>query len=190
VSLPSGPALRSWWIYLSLTLASALAAHLAFDAADGGLAALISRPIHLLYGLVVVVAFAGAALDVYAHRPAERRRRIALMQGALGEGRVPLAVSLLMQSALAGASLRFEPSGGSAPQLALAGVCALVALCVGALLLRRIESSILRLVRAAFAGRRPRRSIRRTAGVRLRAVVALERTYCLFRPNRPPPLFA
>ena len=65
-----------------------------------------------------------------------------------------------------------------------------MAMLVGALLLRRIESSILRLVLAAFAGRRPRGRALRSAGARLRTTVAVEGAYRLFRPNRPPPLFA
>lgn len=190
VGFPTERALRSWWIYLSLTLASALVAHLAFDAADSGLAALVTRPIHVLYALIVAVAFAGAAFDVYGHGSAERRRRVALMQSALGDRRTPMLVSFLVQVALAGGTVRVEGPAGGGPQLLLSVLCAVAAMLVGALLLRRIESSILRLVLAAFAGRRPRGRALRSAAMRPRVAAAVESAYHLFRPNRPPPLFA
>lgn len=99
-----------------------------------------------------------------------------------------LASALVARIVLAGGTLRFESATGDGLQLGLSALCALLAMLVGALVLRRIESSILRLAVAAFATRRPPQSVRRTAGVRLRAAVAVESTYCLFRPNRPPPL--
>lgn len=183
-------ALRSWWTYLGLTLASALTGHLVFDAIDDGPAAIVTRPIHLLYLAVVVLAFAGAARELCARRGSERRRRIALLQRALRLRGTPLAGSLVAQVSLAGATLRLENAHFTPAHVAAAAVCALFALVVGALLLRRLESGLLRLVRAVFAVRRPRALVRPAHDAPLLPAVRAQRAYGLFRPNRPPPLFA
>jgi len=182
--------LRSWWTYLGLTLASALVAHLVFDALDDGLLAIVTRPVHLVYVLIVLAAFAGAAFEVYAHRGGERRRRIALMQSALPGRHAPIIGSILAQLALALTTLRLEDGGFAGPHLAFAALCALFALFVGALALRRLESGLLRLALAAFAPRRPRPVSRPAFDAPLRAVVCADLAYGLFRPNRPPPTFA
>jgi hypothetical protein len=183
-------ALRGWWAYLGVTLASALVAHLIFDAVDDGLVAIFSRPIHLVYLAVVALAFAGAARDLYARRGAERRRRIALMQSALRARGTPLVVSLTSQLVLAATTLRLEQANVDRSHVAIAAACALFALLVGALLLRRLESGPLRRARAVFAARRPRAFVGPAVETPLFAVARADRAYGLFRPNRPPPLFA
>ena len=184
----TGRMLRNWWTYLGLTLASALIAHLVFDAVDDGITAIVARPIHLIYVLVVLAAFSGAVLDVYGHPGAERRRRIALMQSGLRDRSAALVASVLVQTVLAVTTLRLEGARFDRPHLMLATICALFALLVGALVLRRLESGILRLVLAAFAPRRPRPVGRPAFDVLLAAVPAAEFAYGLFRPKRPPPL--
>jgi hypothetical protein len=190
VLLPSGFARRSWWTYLSLTLASALIGHLVFDAVDDGLIAIVTRPIHLVYLLVVVAAFSAAAVDLYWHEPSERRRRIALMRGTLCNGRKLLAISLLTQVVFAAATILLENEIVDGWQLAVSALCALLALLFGTFALRRVESEILRLVSAAFITRRPRVSSRPKPDSALAVAIAYELTYCLFRPNRPPPALA
>jgi hypothetical protein len=184
----TGRMLRSWWTYLGLTLASALIGHLIFDALDDGLAAVVARPIHIVYALIVLAAFAAAIVDVYGHPGAERRRRIALMQSGLREGPAPIVGSVLVQIALAVTTLRLEGARFDQPHLMLAAICALFALLVGALVLRRIESGILRIALAAFAPRRPRPARRSVFDVLLATVPIAQLVYGLFRPNRPPPL--
>lgn len=183
-------ALRSWWTYLGLTLASALAAHLVFDAVDDGLVAIFTRPIHLVYVTTVALAFVGAARQLYGPGGAERRRRTALMQRGLGTGVVPLAGSFALQAGLAAVTLHLEAAQLDPSHLGVAAVCALVALLVGALLLRRLESGLLRFALAVFAARRPRALAPPGVAVPRFAVARAERAYGLFRPNRPPPLFA
>ena len=183
-------ALRSWWTYLGLTLASALVGHLIFDAVDDGPSAIVTRPIHLLYLAVVVLAFAGAVRDLYGHRRPERRRRIALMQRAVCDRGTPLVGSLAAQLGLAAATLRLEATELAPGHIAAAAVCALAALLIGALLLRRLESGLLRLIRAVFAARRPRALVDAAAAAPILPAVRADRAYGLFRPNRPPPLFA
>jgi hypothetical protein len=182
--------MRSWWTYLGLTLASALIGHLIFDALDDGLLAIVTRPIHLVYLVIVLAAFAGAAADVYGHPGAERRRRIALMQGALRDRLAPLLGSIVAQVALAVTTLRLEETRLDGPHVAFATLCALVAVLVGALALRRLESGLLRLALVVFAPRRPRPLARPACAVPLRALACADRAYGLFRPNRPPPAFA
>lgn len=191
MSFPHAGMLRSWWTYVGLTLAPALAGHLAFDVADGGAMTLISRPIHAVYVLVVFAAFVASVLHLYAHQPAERRRRIALMHAGLRGRRAPLALSLVAQIALAALTLQAEGAVLDAPHLLLGILCGLVALVFGALALRRIEASVLHFARAAFASRRPNTApLRALEDVRLRIAVASPNPYALFRPNRPPPAFA
>jgi hypothetical protein len=190
VQLPSGLARRSWWTYLSLTLASALIGHLVFDAVDDGLIAIVTRPIHLVYLLVVLAAFGAAAVDLYWHQPSERRRRIALMRGALCNSRKLMAISLLTQVAIAAATILLENEIVDGWQLVVSALCALLALLFGTFALRRVESEILRLVSAAFITRRARVSLRPKPDSSLAVAFARELTYCLFQPNRPPPTFA
>jgi len=190
VRLPSGRVRRSWWTYLSLTLASALIGHLVFDALDDGVLAVITRPIHLVYLLVVLGALGAAAVDLYWHQPSERRRRIALMRGALSNGRALTAVSLLIQIAIAATTILLENAIVDGWQLAVSALCALLALLHGAFALRKVESEILRLVIAAFITRRPRQPLRPKPHSSLAVATSHELTYCLFRPNRPPPTFA
>lgn len=190
VQLPSGRVSRSWWTYLSLTLASALIGHLVFDALDDGLLAVIARPIHLLYLLVVLSALGAAAVDLYCHQPSERRRRIALLRGALRNGRALTAVSLLTQVAIAATTILLENAIVDGWQLAVSALCALLALLLGAFALRRVESEILRLVSAVFIPRRPQEPLRPKPDSSLAVATSHELTYCLFRPNRPPPTFA
>jgi hypothetical protein len=189
VQLPSGPARRSWWTYLSLTLASALIGHLVFDAVDDGVIAVITRPIHLVYLLIVLGAFGAAAVELYWHQPSERRRRIALMRGALCKGHTLTAVSLLLQIAFAATTILIENAVVDGSQLATSALCALLALLLGTFALRRVESEILRLVSAAFITRRPQEPLR-PKSFSLAVATSHELTYCLFRPNRPPPTFA
>jgi hypothetical protein len=189
MQLPSGRARRSWWTYLSLTLASALIGHLVFDAIDDDVIAVITRPIHLVYLLIVLVAFGAAAVDLYWHQPSERRRRIALMRGALCNGRTLMAVTLLIQVAFAAATILIENAVVDGRQLAVSAFCALFALLLGTFALRRVESEILRLVSAAFITRRPQRRLHPKA-FSLAVTTSQQLTYCLFRPNRPPPTFA
>jgi hypothetical protein len=186
----TGPLFRSWWTFLGLTLASALIGHLIFDALDDGLLAVVARPIHLVYALVVLAAFAGAFLEVYGHPGAERRRRVALMQSAFGNRFAPLAGSVVAQIALAATTLRLEDTQFDRSHVAFAALFALIALLVGALLLRRLESGLLRLALAVFTPRRPRPVARPTFDVVLAVVASTDRAYGLFRPNRPPPIFA
>jgi hypothetical protein len=189
VQLPSGRARRSWWTYLSLTLASALIGHLVFDAVDDGVIAVVTRPIHLVYLLIVLGAFGAAAVELYWHEPSERRRRIALMRGALCNGRTLTAVSLLLQVAFAATTILIENAVVDGRQLAVSALCALLALLLGTFALRRVESEILRLVSAAFIMRRPQEPLR-PKPFSLAVATSHELTYCLFRPNRPPPTFA
>ncbi len=186
----TGRTLRSWWTYLGLTLASALIGHLIFDAIDDGLAAIVTRPIHLVYAAIVLAAFAGAFLDGYGHTGAERRRRIALMHSGLGNRTASLAGSIVAQLVLAGATLRLEDLRFDQPHVAFAALFAVLAVFVGALVLRRFESGLLRFVLAVFAARRPRSLARPTRHHSLAVVPSAGRSYGLFRPNRPPPLFA
>jgi hypothetical protein len=183
-------ALRGWWTYLGLTLASALIGHLIFDAVDDGPSAILTRPVHLVYLAVVVLAFAGAFRELYGHRRSERRRRVALMQSALRDRGTPLAGSLVAQLVLAAATLRLESTQLAPGHIAAAALCALAALSVGALLLRRFESGLLRLVRAVFTARRPRALVAAAAAAPILPAVRGDRAYGLFRPNRPPPIFA
>jgi hypothetical protein len=162
VQLPSGRARRSWWSYLSLTLASALIGHLVFDAVDDGVIAVVTRPIDLVYLLVVLGAFGAAAVDLYWHQPSERRRRIAVMRGALCNGRALMAVSLSIQVAFAATAILLENAVVDGWQLAVSALCALLALLLGTFALRRVEPEIL-----------------------LAVATSHELTYCLFRPNRP-----
>jgi hypothetical protein len=189
VQLPSGRARRSWWTYLSLTLASALIGHLVFDAVDDGVIAVVTRPIHLVYLLVVLGAFGAAAVDLYWHQPSERRRRIALMRGGLCNGRTLMAVSLLLQVVFAATTILLENAVVDGWQLAVSALCALLALLLGTFALRKVESEILRLVSVAFITRRPQEPLR-PKPFSLAVATSHELTYCLFRPNRPPPTFA
>ena len=190
MQLPSGRARRSWWTYLSLTLASALIGHLVFDAVDDGVIAVVTRPIHLVYLLIVLGAFGAAAVDLYWHQPSERRRRIALMRAGLcNNGRTLMAVSLVTQVAFAATTILIENAVVDGSQLAGSALCALFALLLGTFALRRVESAILRLVNAAFITRRPQEPLRPKL-FSLAVASSHELTYCLFRPNRPPPTFA
>jgi uncharacterized membrane protein YfcA len=181
---------RSWWTYVSLTLASALIGHLIFDALDDGALAIVTRPIHLLYLLVVLSALAMAAVDLYRHEPSERRRRIALVRRDLRNDHALTAVSFVVQVVLAAATIRLENEIVDGWQLGVSVVCALLALLVGALALRRVESEILRLVITSFVTRRPQEPLRPKPDSLLAVATFHELTYCLFRPNRPPPTFA
>ncbi len=189
VQLPSGRVRRSWWTYLSLTLASALIGHLVFDAFDDGVLAVIAHPLHWVYLLVVLGALGPAAVDLYWHKPSERRRRIALLRGALRNGRALTAVALLTQIAFAATTVLVENVVVDGWHLAVSALCALLALLLGAFALRRVESEILRLVSAAFITRRPQEPLR-PKPFSLAVATSHELTYCLFRPNRPPPTFA
>ena len=191
VRLPSGRVRRSWWTYLSLTLASALIGHLVFDALDDGLLAVIAHPIHLVYLLVILGALSAAAVELYWHQPSERRRRIALMRGALRNGRALTVVSLVTQAAIAATTILLEENAiVDGWNLAVSALCALLAILLGAFALRRVESEILRLVSAAFITRRRREPLRPKPDSSLAVVTFHELTYYLFRPNRPPPTFA
>jgi len=191
VRLPCERVRRSWWTYLALTLASSLIGHLVFDALDDGLLSVIAHPIHLVYLLVVLGTLGAAVADLYWHPPSERRRRIALMRGALRNRRALTAVSLLTQIVIGATTILFEENAiVDAWQLAVSALCALLALLLGAFALRRFESAILRLVIAAFIMRRPREPLRPKPDFSLAVATPHELTYCLFRPNRPPPTFA
>jgi len=189
--LPSERVRRSWWTYLSLTLASALIGHLVFDALDDGLLSVIVHPIHLVYLLLILGTLGAAVADLYWHRPCERRRRIALMRGALRNRRALTAVSLSTQIAIAATTILFEENATvDGWQLAISVLCALLALLLGAFVLRRVESEILRLVSAVFVTRRPQEPLRPKPDCSLAVAISRELTYCLFRPNRPPPSVA
>lgn len=182
--------LRTWWTYLGLTLASALLGHLIFDALDDGIVILWSRPVHLVYAAVVAIACLGAMLDVYGHRPSERRRRIALMHSVLGRNRPPVAASLAAQACLAWVTLQLEGSIADRSCLILAVACALASLLVGAIVIRKCEAAILRLALAAPLARRLLKPSHREPGLRRAPLLGPQREYALFRPNRPPPAFA
>ena len=181
---------RSWWPYLSLTLASALIGHLIFDALDDGVIALVARPVHLVYLIVVFGAFGAAATDLRWPRRSERRRRIALMRATLRNSRMVVAVSLLAQVAIAGTTVLLEGPLVDGPHLVLSALCGFLALLGGTLMLRRVEAGILHLALADFIPRRPPASPMPKADTWLSIAISHELTYCLFRPNRPPPTFA
>jgi hypothetical protein len=181
---------RSWRTYLGLTLASALVAHATFDAVASGAAALVSRPIHALYLVIVLGALAGARAELFHPDAAERRRRSALFRAALtGPGYRWVALTVGLQIVLAGGSLAFEgdPLDGSHVLAAL--LSALFAIVVGALALRSVQRRVLQLAGAWFASREPARP--RFARLVPRASLAsAAEPYTLLRPNRPPPAFA
>jgi hypothetical protein len=183
--------LRSRLTFLALMLAPALAGHLAFDAVDGGPWTVLARPIHAVYLIVVFGAFVAAVLQLYAHRPAERYRRIALMQAPLRGRGQPVVLSLMAQIVLATVTVQLEGVVTDTPHLVLGVLCGLIALVCGGLALRRVHFGVLRLVRAVFAPRRPVvRFVFSREAVRLCAALARPNPYARFRPNRPPPAFA
>lgn len=182
---------RSWRTYLGLTLASALVAHVTFDAVASGAAAIVTRPIHLLYAVIVLAALAAARAELFHRLPSERRRRAALFRTAMQHtGYAWLAATVGLQAILAAGTLRLEgdPSDGS--HLVAAALSALVAIIAGTLVLRRVERRALELVAAWFAGREPDLPTFTLVAPYVETAAADERPYCLFRPNRPPPAFA
>lgn len=189
--VPSDRPIRGVWLYLGLTLASALAAHLIFDALDDGLIAVVSRPLHLAYLLVVGVAFALAWRDLAGGHRAERRRRLALARSAVMRSRRrSVFAACVLQIGLAATTLMLEGAAFGGPQLVFAVAAALLAVLAGALALRSVERRILGLVDTVFISPRPPRDLRcRRAGEML-VRIAVERLYFLFVPKRPPPTFA
>ncbi|MBV9409016.1 MAG: hypothetical protein JO164_09330 [Candidatus Eremiobacteraeota bacterium] len=188
---PPNRAPRSWWTFLGLTLASALIAHLSFDVAESGLSAVSSRPIHLLYGLVVLVALGGAAAELFRPGAAERRRRAALFRAGLhGNASASLIGSIGLQALLAAATLTVEGNLADRAHVLVAIASALIAIVVGALALRTVHHRALQLAAAIFAPREPARPRLAAFAPDLATLCAAERLYHLFRPNRPPPTFA
>jgi hypothetical protein len=182
---------RGWWTYLSLLLASALAAHLAFDVADSGLSSVVSRPIHLVYVLVVLAALGAAAVELYRPSGAERRRRAALVRSTLRwNGPLPLAVAIAFQALLAASTLAIEGGLLDGSRMLVAAASAIIAIVVGALALRTVHRRVLQFAAATFASREPPRPGPAAGDPIFEIVSAAEQLYYLFRPNRPPPTFA
>jgi hypothetical protein len=181
---------RSWRTHLGLTLASALVAHVAFDAVASGAAAIVSRPIHALYFVIVLGALAGARAELFHPDAAERRRRSALFRNALtGPGYAWVALTVGLQIVLAGGSLALEGEPADGSHVLAALLSALFAILVGALALRSVHRRLLQLAAAWFASREPART--RFARLVPRAGLAsAAEPYTLFRPNRPPPVLA
>jgi hypothetical protein len=182
---------RVTWLYLALTLASALAVHLVFDVADDGFAAVVSRPVHLLYALAVAVVSFLAWRDLARGPRRERRRRLAIARAVVRRSAVStLPVSCLLQSALAGGTLAIEGGDFGGMRLVLAILASLAAMVAGALVLRHVEQRVLHLVRAVFVMPEERREVRRRRATDVFALAATGSLYFLFVPKRPPPTFA
>ncbi|HTJ25671.1 MAG TPA: hypothetical protein VMA36_05835 [Candidatus Limnocylindria bacterium] len=178
---------RGWFAYLAVTLASALLAHALFDVVDGGFAALVTRPIHLLYALAVLAAFAAAAAELYHPRAAERRRRAALARAQVRRGGTSAILTCAgAQTLLAAATLLLDGAQLDPARLVVAACSALVAIVVGALAVRSVESAVLDVV-ALFVALAPERPPHHGSRRRDRAVVTHEASYTLFRPKRAPP---
>jgi hypothetical protein len=181
--------LAAMWLYLSLTLASALAAHLVFDAVDDGLAAVFTRPIHLLYLTVVVVLFVFACCELGRGVRADRLRRLAIARDTMRRmGPSPLVAACFLQAATACGTLVLEGAAFDGIRLALAVAATAVALFVGALALRQVECRILRLVEAVFVSPLAQRPPRRRNATDVYVHAASAWLYFLFAPKRPPPL--
>lgn len=189
--VPPDRPIRGLWLYLGLTLASALAAHLVFDACDDGLIAVVSRPLHLVYLLVVGVVFALAWRDLARGNGADRRRRLALARAAvMRSGQRSVFAACVLQCGLAAGTLMLEGTAFGGTQLIIAVAAALVAVLAGTLALRSVERRILGLVDTVFVSPRPPRELRRRRASELVVRIAAERLYFLFVPKRPPPTFA
>jgi hypothetical protein len=189
--VPPDRPIRGVWLYLGLTLASALAAHLIFDAFDDGLAAVVSRPLHLVYLLVVGAAFALAWRDLAGGNGADRRRRLALARSAVARtGRRSVLAACVLQLGLAAGTLMLEGAAFSGMQLIIAVAAALLAVLAGSLALRSVERRILGLIDTVFVSPERQREAPRRRGIGAPVLVATERLYVLFVPKRPPPTFA
>jgi hypothetical protein len=180
------------WLYLSLTLASALAAHLVFDAIDDGVTAVFTRPIHLVYLAVVGMFFVLACCELGRGARADRRRRLAIARAAMRRsGSLPFVAACVLQAGTACGTLAFEDAVLDGTRLALAVVATVLALLVGALALRHVERRFLRLVEAVFVSPKPhQRSARRRNATDVFVYAASAWLYFLFVPKRPPPLSA
>jgi hypothetical protein len=175
------------WLYLGLTLVSALATHLIFDAIDDGPAAIGTRPVHLLYLAVVAVALLFAWADFARGDGADLRRRLALARAAVRSNRpVPFIAAILLQAALAIGTVLLEPQAFGPANLILAFSAALIALCVGAVASRHVERRIIGLMYRVLLSPHTHAKPHRTAeDVVVRAFT--EQPFLLFVPNRPPP---
>jgi len=184
--------LTSWWSYLGLTLASALFAHLVFDAIDSGLGAVLSRPIHLVYAAIVVLVLGIAAREAWHEPVAEMRRRYALRWARLRShaARSTLA-TVATQLALAVAMFALEGGTIDGPRVFVAALCALIAIIAGTVLLRSLQRRVVGIVAGSFTARRPASLL--VSGFLAHAACVARPTddpYVLFRANRPPPIFA
>ena len=182
---------QGWWSYLGLTLASALLAHLIFDAIESGVIAIITRPVHLVYGAIVLVALCAATVEILRARGADLRRRNALRWSSLRpHGARLLAATIAVQAALAGTMFALEGGTIDGPRVVVAALSALAAIVVGTLLLRSVHRRVIGFVAGSFAARRPPSlpitSLGRSAEY---AAHSIDDPYYLFRANRPPPSF-
>jgi hypothetical protein len=183
--------LQGWWSYLGLTLASALLAHLIFDAIESGLAAIVTRPIHLVYGAIVLAVLCAATLEIVRARGADLRRRNALRWSSLRLGGARLmAATIAVQGMLAATMFALEGGAVDGTRLVVAALCALLAIVVGTFVLRSVHRRVAHFVAGTFAARRPPSlpitSLRPGA---IYAAHPIDDPYYLFRANRPPPSF-
>jgi hypothetical protein len=183
--------LQGWWSYLGLTLASALLAHLIFDAIESGLTAIVERPIHLVYGTVVLVVLCAATVEIIRARGADLRRRNALRWSSLRLGGARLlAATITVQASLAATMFALEGGAVDGPRLAVAALCALVAIVAGTFVLRSVHRRVIGFVAGSFAARRPPSlPITSFSPCAIYAAHPIDDPYYLFRANRPPPSF-
>ncbi len=178
------------WLYVGLTLGSALAAHLVFDAVDDGAAALVAHPIHRLFLLVLCAVFVLSWRDLTQGDRVDRRRRLAIARTAVRRSGVsPIVVACALQAAIGGGSLIAEGADFGGLRLALAVVAAVLAMVIGALALRHIERRILRLVAVVFVSPQQQREVRRQCPTDVFTSPVTDLCFFLV-PNRPPPSFA
>jgi hypothetical protein len=190
VRIPVDRPIRGTWLYLGLTLASGLAAHLVFDAIDDGARAVVTHPIHPLYLLVVGAVFVLSWRELTQGDRANRRRRLAVARTAVRRsGLSPFVVACLLQAAAAGGTLMFEGAAIGGLRLAIAVVAAVLAMLIGALALRHIERRILRLVETVFISPQQQREVRRQCATDVFSCPVTNLCFFLV-PNRPPPTFA
>jgi hypothetical protein len=179
------------WLYLGLSLASALASHLVFDVVDDGFTAVFARPVHLVYFAVGAVLFALACGELGRGTRTDRLRRLAMARAAMRRsGPSAVVATCILQTVTAGGTLLLEGAAFDGGRLALAVAAAVLVMLAGTLALRHVERRILRLVEALFVSPRAQRRTDRRNVADVFVYAAAARRYLLFAPNRPPPLLA
>jgi hypothetical protein len=168
-----------------------LLAHLIFDAVESGVIAIVTRPVHLVYGAIVLVALGAATVEILRARGADLRRRNALRWSSLRpHGPRVLAATIGVQAALAMTMFALEGGAIDGPRVIVASLSALAAIVVGTLVLRSVHRRVIGFVAGSFAARRPPSlPITSFGPCATHAARPIDDPYYLFRANRPPPAF-